>query len=239
MQVNNPSILHTIITRLSRLKLWLILNVFSKAMIINMRFLRIKIIGVLLTGAIVSSIPTLAQTRTELKEADKHIGETVTVCGTIISVKHLYNVKDKPILVNLGNVTQHLDVIIATEEGSIASLSADSLQYKDACVTGKIYYFKGTEHVYLKAENIKLKESEIVASVAFKEKEAEQFSTPYILSATEKSNVKKTIALDSKRPDPKSTALLIRYIKLGKIVSFKEKKGKKIYIVQFKEYKKN
>lgn len=208
-------------------------------MIITMGFLHIRIISVLLPVAIASSFSTLAQTRTELKEANKHIGEIVSVCGTIISVKHLYNVKDKPILVNLGNVTQHLDVVIATEDGTLPYLSVDSLQYKDACVTGKIYYFKGTEHIYLKAENIKLKQSEIIASVAFKEKEAELISTPALLSATEKSNVKKTITLDSKKPSAASSALLIRYIKLGKILSYREKKGKKTYVVQLKEYKKN
>jgi hypothetical protein len=59
------------------------------------------------------------------------------------------------------------------------------------------------------------------------------------LSATEKSNVKKTIVLDKARPDPRQSALLIKYIKLGKIVSFTEKKGKKKYIILLKEYKKD
>jgi hypothetical protein len=207
---------------------------------INMKSLRIKIISALLPLiAVLISSSIIAQKRTELIEANKHIGETVSICGTIISVKHLYNVKDRPILVNLGNVTQHLDVIIATDDGSLAYLSADSLQYKDACVTGKIYYFKGTEHIYLKAENIKLKESEIVASSAFKEKEPELLSTPALLSATKKSKVRKSVTLDSKKPDPAASALLIKYIKLGKILSYKESKGKKTYVVQLKEYKKD
>lgn len=205
-----------------------------------MRSLLIRIIIVLIPFiAVVNFSPVIGQSRTEINEASKHLGETVSICGTIISVKHLYNVKEKPILVNLGNVTQHLDVVIAAEEGSLENLSADSLQYKDACVTGKIFYFKGTDHVYLKAESIKLKQSEIVASAAFKEKEADQVSTPALLSATKKSNVRKSVTLDSKRPGAAESALLIKYIKIGKIVSFKESKGKKTYVVLLKEYKKN
>ncbi len=206
-----------------------------------MKSLQIRIIITALFAfiAVVKASEVVAQTRTELTEANKHIGERVSVCGTIISVKHLYNVKGKPILVNLGNVTQHLDVVIAAEDSTLEYLSGDSLQYKDACVTGKIYYFKGTEHVYLKAENIKLKQLEIVASSVFKQTEADQINTLALLSATKKSNVRKSVIIDSKKPGAAETALLIKYIKIGKIVSYKESKGKKTYVVLLKEYKKN
>ena len=182
---------------------------------------------------------TIAQTSTDLEEAKKHVGETVMICGTIISIKHLENVKDKPTLINLGNVTQHLDVVIGTDTGSLSNLSSADLQYKDACVSGKIYYFKGTNHIYLKAESITLKDKQIIASPIFKEKEPEQVSTPEVLSATKKSGVRKKIVLSTKVPSKEKNALLIKYIKIGKIVSYKQKKDKKTYVILLKEYKKS
>lgn len=191
--------------------------------------------------SILSFLPlytVFAQAKVSIKEVEKQMGNTITACGNILSIKHLENVKNKPVLINLGsaNASEHLDVVIATSDSSLVG-QLDSLLNQKACVVGVPFYYKGgNEFVYLKAEYLKLEEKQIIASTVFKEQPIQELSTKNLLNASHNTSLKRTVVLNIGQTEAAKRQLLIRYLKHGRIVSYRQTKTQKVYTVQLRDY---
>ncbi len=179
-----------------------------------------------------------AQSKVPIKEVEKHMGNTITACGSILSIRHLENVKNKPVLINLGSddASEHLDVVIATSDSNLVG-QLDSLLNHKACVVGVPFYYKGgSEFVYLKAEYLKLEEKQIVASTVFKEQPIQELSTKNLLNASHNTSLMRTVVLNIGAFEPAKRQLLIKYLKHGRILSFRQTRTRKIYTVQLRDY---
>lgn len=198
-----------------------------------------KILAILIAFTIIPFSITVCQVKTQIKNISGQMGNTVNVCGTILSVKYLENVKSKPTLINLGgdNVDEHLDVLIGTEFMNSTPFKPDSLLLKHACVTGVPFYFKGgSEFIYLKAESIQLAEKEIIATPVFKEQSIQELNTNDLLQASHNRSLKRTIVFYPGQNEPQKKQLLIKYLKFGHIVSYSETKQKKTYVILLRDY---
>lgn len=176
-----------------------------------------------------------SQTAVALKEVGKHAGEELSVCGTVLSIKDLENVKNKPTLINLGSGVEHLDVIVANQSTLLFGLSQDSLLNKNVCINGRIHFFVGTNNTYLKAESIQMSGTEVIVPTVFKNEPAVIKDTAHV-AATMQTRLKKEIELYRNKPDPVKKALLMKYMKMGHIVSFSQTREKKTYIILIKEH---
>jgi protein TonB len=91
-----------------------------------------------------------AQTKIALADVGKHVGETVTVTGTIINGRYLDNSKSKLTLLNMGAAfpNQLLTVVIQDENRSKFSYKPEEeLKNKTVAVTGKVTDFNGKPQI--------------------------------------------------------------------------------------------
>lgn len=184
----------------------------------------------------ISLSAAIAQTEIDIKEVEHHMGNTISICGNILSIRHLENVKNKPFLINLGgaDATEHMDIIIGTGD-SILVGQFDSLVNKKACVVGTPFYYKGgNEFVYLKAEYLRLEQKQIAASTVFKEQPIQEISTRTLLTATHNPSLKRTVIFNVGKNEPAKKQLLIKYLKNGRIASYRHINNQKIYVVQLR-----
>lgn len=113
-------------------------------------------------------IVTHAQTNpTTVKpeDAQKYIGQTVTVCGKIFTARFLEQANKQPTLLNMGAAfpNQPFTVVIFGESRSNFTYKPEEfLNGKDICVTGVIQEYKG------KPQMILTKEAEIKVAVTEK-----------------------------------------------------------------------
>lgn len=93
----------------------------------------------------IAIIDISAQQKITLAEINKHIGDSVTVCGKITGGKFLDAVKNQPTFLNMGAAypNQLLTVVIWGNTRKLFSYKPEELlKAKEVCVTGRIELFK-------------------------------------------------------------------------------------------------
>lgn len=85
-----------------------------------------------------------AQTNIKLEDVNKHIGDSVTVCGKVEGMRYFENSNNKPTLLNIGAKFPHqlLTVVIWDNVRGLFTEKPENLQDKEICITGRISIYK-------------------------------------------------------------------------------------------------
>ena len=92
-----------------------------------------------------------AQTNIKLEEVNKHIGDSVTVCGIVASMRYFENSKNKPTLLNLGAKypDELLTLVIWEKARALFTANVDEFKGKNICATGRIILYKGKPEIII------------------------------------------------------------------------------------------
>lgn len=87
---------------------------------------------------------TRGQISINITDISQHIGDSVTVCATVESMRYFENSNRKPTLLNLGAKfpNQFLTVLIWDDVRSAFPGNVDELLNKEICITGTVILFK-------------------------------------------------------------------------------------------------
>ena len=112
-----------------------------------MRILRF--LSALLLTSVTAISPLLAQQKLSANEAKDHIGETATVCGSVVSTRYAASTKGRPTFLNLDKPypNQVFTVLIWGENRSKFGTPETEDKGKRICVTGKITEYKGAAEI--------------------------------------------------------------------------------------------
>ena len=101
------------------------------------------------------ALPLLAQKRLSTSEAAAHVGETTTVCGTVVSTHYSARTKGQPTFLNLDEPypKQVFTILIWGDDRS--KFGNPELQYanKKVCVTGLIKNYRGVPEIIVDQVN--------------------------------------------------------------------------------------
>jgi micrococcal nuclease len=96
------------------------------------------------------------------EEAKNHIGDSLTVCGSVDGGKYLENANRQPTLLDMGGSypNQALTLLIWGDNRSRFSYKPEeALRGKEVCVTGKIILYKDKPEIILDSEaQVKVKQ---------------------------------------------------------------------------------
>jgi hypothetical protein len=96
------------------------------------------------------------------EEAKNHIGDSLTVCGSVDGGKYLENANRQPTLLDMGGSypNQALTLLIWGDNRSRFSYKPEEdLRGKEVCVTGKIILYKDKPEIILDSEaQVKVKQ---------------------------------------------------------------------------------
>ncbi len=103
----------------------------------------ILFLGTLLCG------PLAAQKKLSPAEAKDHIGETATVCGTVVTTRYAASTRGQPTFLNLDKPypSQVFTVVIWGNNRSKFGTPESDFKGKHICVTGEITEYRGTAEV--------------------------------------------------------------------------------------------
>ena len=93
-----------------------------------------------------------AQTSVELKDLGAHVGDSVTVCGTIYSARFFSASKDSLTLLNMGAAypNQLLTILIRPGlRGAFAKAPEEAFRNKMVCVSGKVILYHDKPEIIL------------------------------------------------------------------------------------------
>jgi DNA/RNA endonuclease YhcR with UshA esterase domain len=95
------------------------------------------------------ALPTFAQKRYSTSEAKEHYGETVTVCGEVVSTRYADSTKGQPTFLNLDKPypSQIFTVVIWGNNRSKFGTPENDFKGKRICVTGKITAYAGLPEI--------------------------------------------------------------------------------------------
>jgi DNA/RNA endonuclease YhcR with UshA esterase domain len=98
---------------------------------------------------VVLSSPVAAQKKLTAAEAKDHVGETATVCGSVVSTRYATGTKGQPTFLNLDKPypNQVFTVLIWGENRSKFGTPESEYKGKRICVTGKITEYKGAVEI--------------------------------------------------------------------------------------------
>lgn len=87
---------------------------------------------------------TNAQTKINLDDVSKHIGDSVTVCGPVASIRYFENTNRKPTFLNIGDKfpNQKITLVIWEDVRKNFKEAPESLLNKKICITGRIILYK-------------------------------------------------------------------------------------------------
>jgi protein TonB len=108
----------------------------------------------LLLSLLICSLAAVAQAKVPLADVGKHVGETVTVTGTIVNGRYLDNSKSKLTLLHMGAAfpNQLLTVVIQDENRSKFSYKPEEeLKHKTVAVTGEVTDLNGKPQITISA----------------------------------------------------------------------------------------
>jgi DNA/RNA endonuclease YhcR with UshA esterase domain len=93
--------------------------------------------------------PSLAQKKITPLEAKDHIGESATVCGTVVSSRYAASTKGQPTFLNLEKQypNQIFTVVIWGNNRSRFGTPETEYKGKRICVTGKIADYRGVPEI--------------------------------------------------------------------------------------------
>lgn len=85
-----------------------------------------------------------AQTTIKLEDVNKHIEDSVTVCGIVDDMRYFENSKKQPTFLNIGGKfpNQLLTVVIWGDIRKQFTGSVEELKGRQVCITGRIILFK-------------------------------------------------------------------------------------------------
>ena len=85
-----------------------------------------------------------AQTKINLDEVSKHIGDSVTVCGPVASMRYFETSNRKPTFLNIGDKypNQQITLVIWEDARKDFKEAPESLLNKKICITGRIILYK-------------------------------------------------------------------------------------------------
>jgi hypothetical protein len=111
---------------------------------------------------LILSLTVNAQNNIPLEDINKHVGDSITVCGKVSGIRFLENSKNTPTFMNLGATypNQLLTVVLWGDVRKQFDKTPEELfTNKEVCVTGRIELFKEKPQIVLKKkEDIKIKE---------------------------------------------------------------------------------
>ena len=89
------------------------------------------------------------------EDAERHIGETATVCGVVASAVFEADAQDQPTLLDLGEPSRHalFTAVIYRDDRSKFGTPETSLSGKRICVTGQISDYRGKPEIVLTDPN--------------------------------------------------------------------------------------
>jgi hypothetical protein len=95
------------------------------------------------------ALPALAQKEYSTSEAKDHFGETVTVCGEVVSTRYADSTKGQPTFLNLDKPypNQVFTVVIWGENRRKFGKPEDNYKEKRICVSGKITAHAGLPEI--------------------------------------------------------------------------------------------
>lgn len=108
---------------------------------------------IVLTAFLFISLISFSQTVIKLEEVAKHIGDSVTVCGNVSSVRFLETAKNTPTFINLGQpFPNHSLTIVIWSEVRKQFETAPEVLFKDKemCVTGRVELYKESPQIVLR-----------------------------------------------------------------------------------------
>jgi DNA/RNA endonuclease YhcR with UshA esterase domain len=85
-------------------------------------------------------------------QATSHVGEVVTVCGTVASTRYASSTRGKPTFLNLGKAypNQIFTVMIWGEDREKFGEPEEKYRDKNICVTGLISIYRGVPEIVVK-----------------------------------------------------------------------------------------
>lgn len=98
-----------------------------------------------------TAIQGYSQKTIPLEDVGKHIGDSVTVCGNVSSVRYLETAKNTPTFINLGKAfPNHSLTIVIWSEVRKQFETAPEVLFKDkeVCVTGRIELYKENHKLF-------------------------------------------------------------------------------------------
>ena len=97
--------------------------------------------------------PALAQKKITAAEAKDHIGETVTVCGNVVSTRYAASTRGQPTFLNLDKPYPSQVFTVVIWGSNRNKFGAPEVDYmgKRICATGKITEYRGTPEVIAEA----------------------------------------------------------------------------------------
>ena len=89
--------------------------------------------------------PALAQKKLAAAEAKDHIGETATVCGSVVSTRYASSTKGQATFLNLDKPYPNQVFTVVIWGSNRSKFGRPEVEYnkKRICVTGKISLFRG------------------------------------------------------------------------------------------------
>jgi DNA/RNA endonuclease YhcR with UshA esterase domain len=93
--------------------------------------------------------PALAQKKLSATEAKDHVGETATVCGSVVSTRYAASTKGQPTFLNLDQPypNQIFTVLIWGSNRSKFGTPESDYKGKRICVTGKITEYRNVPQI--------------------------------------------------------------------------------------------
>jgi DNA/RNA endonuclease YhcR with UshA esterase domain len=109
----------------------------------------LRFLSALLLASVVAMGPLLAQQKLSANEAKHHVGETATVCGSVVSTHYAPGTKGQPTFLNLDKpYPNHIfTVLIWGKNRSKFGTPESEYKGKRICVTGKITEYKGAAEI--------------------------------------------------------------------------------------------
>jgi DNA/RNA endonuclease YhcR with UshA esterase domain len=108
-----------------------------------------RFLSALLLVNVIAIGPLLAQQKLSANDAKNHIGETATVCGSVVSTRYAASTKGQPTFLNLDKPYPNrvFTVLIWGESRSKFGTPESEYKGKRICVTGKILEYKGAPEI--------------------------------------------------------------------------------------------
>ena len=112
-----------------------------------MRILRF--LSALLVASVIAIGSLLARQKLSANDAKNHVGETATVCGSVVSSRYASSTKGQPTFLNLDKPypNQVFTVLIRGENRSKFGTPESEYKRKRVCVTGKIAEYWGAAEI--------------------------------------------------------------------------------------------
>jgi DNA/RNA endonuclease YhcR with UshA esterase domain len=99
--------------------------------------------------AVALATPAAAQKKLTAAEAKDHVGETATVCGSVVSTRYAASTKGQPTFLNLDKPypNQVFTVLIWGENRSKFGTPESEYKGKRICIAGKITEYRGAPEI--------------------------------------------------------------------------------------------